>query len=253
MTPASEFAVAAEDLTVRFGDLAALDGVSFRVAEGEFVAIVGPNGAGKSTLIKVFLGLIAPTEGRALVAGKPPREAPAEAIGYVPQVKTLDRAFPALAIELAATGLAPRWPWRLGGDARKKAMDALERMSAGHLAERPIAQLSGGELQRVCVARALARRPRLILLDEPAAGMDVQAEARMCCDLADYCEETRATILMVTHDWGTARRHATAALLLNRRLHRFGPPAEIFREEALNEAFGHIPAEHVHQKSVHSA
>lgn len=246
MSAPAACALSADSLTVRFGDFAALESVDLRVAEGEFLAIVGPNGAGKSTLLRVFLGLLQPNEGSATVFGRPPREAAAELIGYVPQVKSLDRSFPAIAVELVATGLRPRWPWRVGAKMREEAVAALARVGAAHLSDRPVGALSGGELQRVCVARALARRPRLILLDEPAAGMDIQGEAQMCCDLADYRAETGATIVMITHDWGAARRHASRVLLLNRKAHRLALPQEAFSAEALHEAFGHIPAEHVH-------
>jgi len=237
-------AVRLEGLTVRYGSYLALEDLTFEIPEGAFVAIVGPNGAGKSTLLKVILGLVRPESGRVLLWGRPPQQVPPEWIGYVPQFKTLDRSFPALALELVVNGLRRRWPARVSPREREAALSALARVQAAHLAERRLARLSGGELQRVYLARAFVRRPRLLLLDEPATGMDVLGEADMYRLLEAYAEETGATILMITHDWEAAYHHATHVLVLNRRLIGFGPPERALSEECLRRAFGHVGHEH---------
>ncbi|AEB12129.1 metal ABC transporter ATP-binding protein [Marinithermus hydrothermalis] len=231
-------------LTVRFGDHQALERVAFTVPEGAFVAIVGPNGGGKSTLIKAVLGLVEPAQGHLRVLGRRPREVPPGWIGYVPQVKTLDRTFPALAFELVVSGLRRRWPMRVSRAERTAALEALARVGAAHLVERPLARLSGGELQRVYLARALVRRPELVLLDEPATGIDAVGEQDLYRLLEAYQRETRATILMVTHDWEAARHHASHVLVLNRRLIGFGPPERALSEECLRRAFGHVGHAH---------
>lgn len=232
---------------MQLGDHRALAEVSLAIEEGSFVAVLGPNGSGKTTLMKSLLGLLEPTEGTVRVLGVEPRQAPGEAIAYVPQVKTLDRSFPALAIELVATGLLRTWPWRVRGELRAQCLAALEKAGIAHLADRSTGLLSGGELQRVYLARALARRPRLILLDEPATGLDATSEADMYAILEMYREDSGATILMVTHDWEVAQHHADAVLLLNRRTIAFGPPAEAMREEHMRRAFGHQGHAHAMQ------
>jgi zinc transport system ATP-binding protein len=242
LTPALQ----ARDLTVRFGDYLALEDVSFSLPAGAFLTIVGPNGGGKTTLLRVFLGLVEPTGGQARAWGMPPDRLAASGVGYVPQIKTLDRLFPARAVELVATGLAPSWPWRLGGERRAQALAALERVGASKLAERPAARLSGGQLQRVYLARAIARHPRLVLLDEPAAGLDAGGEADLYAILEGYQRQSGATIVMITHDWDAVHHHATRVLLLNRRLISFGAPSEALAEHYFERAFGHVGHPHRH-------
>jgi zinc transport system ATP-binding protein len=237
-------ALTVSQLTVRFGDFTALEDVTFSLPEGAFLAIIGPNGAGKSTLLNVLLGLRPPTSGEVQVFETAPGALPGPQLGYIPQVKTLDRSFPGVALELVATGLHRTWPWRISVAQRAQALAALEQTGAANVADRPIAKLSGGELQRVYLARSLVRRPRLMVLDEPAAGMDVIGEADMYHRLGHYQEQTGATVVMITHDWEGARFHATHVLLLNRALIGFGPPAEVAREENLLRVFGHRG--HVH-------
>jgi zinc transport system ATP-binding protein len=230
-------------LAVRFGDHRVLEAVTFEVPPGAFVAVVGPNGSGKSTLLKVCLGLVPPEAGRVRLHGQEPGRVPPEWIGYVPQVKTFDRTFPALAVELVITGLRRRWPGRLDGG-RERALAALERVGVADLAFRPSGRLSGGELQRVYLARAVVRQPRLVFLDEPATGIDVVGEADMYRLLDDYRRDTGATVMMVTHDLEAASHHATDVLLLNRRQIGFGTPEAVLNEDCLRRAFGHLGHEH---------
>ncbi len=239
-----EEAVRLEGVTVRYGGYRALEDVSLTVPRGAFVAVIGPNGAGKSTLLKVLLGLVRPSGGRVLLFGRPLAQVPPNWIGYVPQFKTLDRSFPALAMELVVSGLRRSWPGWIGKDERRAALAALARVRGEALAEKPLARLSGGELQRVYLARAFVRRPRLLLLDEPATGMDVLGEADMYRMLEAYRDETGATILMITHDWEAAYHHATRVLVLNRRVIGFGPPERALTDECLRRAFGHVGHEH---------
>ncbi len=194
---------------------------------------------GQTTLLRCVLGLTDPTEGRVSVFDRAPLDCPAGWMGYVPQVKTLDRTFPARAVELVATGLLGRWPGRLGREARAGAMAALRQVGMERLAEHSIATLSGGELQRIYLARALAREPRLIALDEPAAGMDAPGEADMYSVLESYQARTGATIVMITHDWDASHHHSSHVLVMARHQVAFGPPAEALKDTVLREAFGH--------------
>ncbi|WP_027881609.1 metal ABC transporter ATP-binding protein [Meiothermus rufus] len=241
-----------QQFSVRFGEFQALEEVSLEVPQGAFVAIVGPNGAGKSTLLKALLGISpgalrdAPTRvsGTVRVWGRPPEQVPADWVGYVPQVKSFDHSFPALALEVVVSGLRRGWPFRLTPQERAKAQAMLEQVGAGHLAYRRLGRLSGGELQRVYLARSLIRQPRLLLLDEPATGVDVLGEADLYRYLEAYQRRSGATVLMITHDWEAAQHHASAVLLLNRRVIAYGPPAEVMCHTCLAQAFGHVGHAH---------
>ncbi|GEM82161.1 MAG: ABC transporter ATP-binding protein [Meiothermus sp.] len=234
--------------SVSFGEFQALQEVNLSVPQGAFVAIVGPNGAGKSTLLKALLGLErgllrdGPTQvsGTVRVMGLPPRQVPPGWVGYVPQVKGFDRSFPALALEVVVSGLRRRWPFIITAQERKKAEAMLDKVGALALANRRLGRLSGGELQRVYLARSLIREPRLLLLDEPATGVDVVGEADLYRHLEAYQAERGATVLMITHDWEAAQHHASAVLVLNRRVVGYGPPEQVLCHECLSQAFGHV-------------
>ncbi|MBI1292569.1 ATP-binding cassette domain-containing protein [bacterium] len=239
MTPA----IRLHHLGVSLGTWEALIDVSLEFDEG-FLALLGPNGAGKSTLVRTILGLVPATSGSVEVMGREPRAIPARDIGYIPQIKTLDRDFPALPVELVASGLRASWPWSVRTDERSKAMAALDRVGMASKAERPLGRLSGGEMQRVYLARALVRQPRLLILDEPATGMDALGEADMYRLLELYRRESGASVFMITHDWEVARHHASHVLLLNRRPVAFGPPKEVLTGDNLRRAYGHMGHSH---------
>jgi zinc transport system ATP-binding protein len=238
-------AIEVDGLTVRFGAYRALRAIRFQVDAGAFLTVLGPNGSGKSTLLKAMIGLIPPTEGRVHLFGQPPHAASPDDVAYVPQIKTLDRSFPALAAELVLTGLKQRWPGRRQPDDLERAYEALKHVGADHLAKRSLSTLSGGELQRIYLARGLVRQPRLILLDEPATGIDAVGAANLYDLLADYQDETDVTIVMVTHDWEVAYHHASVVLLLSGgRQVSCGSPREALTDEYLRQAFGHIGHAH---------
>jgi zinc transport system ATP-binding protein len=182
-----------------------LDDVSFHVHEGEFVALVGQNGSGKTTLLRLVLGLAVPEAGRIEIFGENPVEA-RTSVGYVPQNASYDPAFPISVREVVRMG-------RIVGSARSKGINptkptrgeaavsrALELADVADLENRPYSALSGGQRKRVLVARALASEPRLLVLDEPTANMDVESEKRLYQVLGKL--KKTATILIATHDTG---------------------------------------------------
>lgn len=241
MTPVIEI----KNLSLNYGEIKVLEDINLSIPENSFVSIVGPNGAGKTTLMKILLGLIKHTSGDVKIFGKHPDEVDPSLVGYVPQIKTMDRSFPALAIELVSSGITRRWPWLIKGEQRNKALDALSLVKADKLADRTLSELSGGELQRVCLARSIVRNPKLVVLDEPASGIDAIGEADLYNLLEAYQNKSSATILMITHDWHVANHHSDFVLLLNRKQVSFGPPVESLSEQNLRIAFGHIG--HVHK------
>jgi zinc transport system ATP-binding protein len=130
-------------------------------------------------------------------------------------------------------------------------MQALEFVGIADLAERSLGSLSGGELQRVYVARVLVRRPALVLLDEPATGMDISAEQDLHHLLEAYQEETKATIVMISHDWDTAQHHASHVLLINQRMRWFGATEDGPSEAVMRSTFGHVGHAHPMQHAGH--
>lgn len=232
-----------QNLSIKLGEHPVLENVSFEAFENQFVAIIGPNGAGKTVFMKTLLGLIKPSEGSMTLWGEPLAQN-ISPIGYVPQTKTLSRHFPALASELVLSGLKGVWPFRISKDEKKLVAQHLEQVGAAHLIERPLTALSGGELQRIYLARALIRNPRLVLLDEPATGIDTVGESDMYSLLEDYRKRIKAVIIMSTHDLEVASHHADSVLLLNQKQICFGPAKEVLTKENLYRAFGHDT--HVH-------
>ncbi|HEY2367635.1 MAG TPA: ABC transporter ATP-binding protein, partial [Polyangiaceae bacterium] len=164
------------DVNVSYGTRHVLEEITFFVPVGEFLCLCGPNGAGKSTLLKVILGLVEPDPGSVLIDGEP-REAVRRKVGYVPQRKSFDRDFPATPMDLVVANLRGRWPISISKDERALAMEALQRTGAAKLHKAQMKDLSGGETQRVYIARALVTKPKLIILDEPTAGVDVGGRA----------------------------------------------------------------------------
>ena len=180
-----------------------LHGVSARLLPGQVVALMGPNGSGKSTLLKVILGLLEPLSGRVEVLGSTPArlDRRRHQIGYMPQLRDVDRAFPVTVFDLAMMGRVGRlglfrWP---GARDREIVAGVLEQVGLTDLADRPFGALSGGQQQRAFMARALAQEPDLLVLDEPAAGVDDEHRARTGRLLADLRAQG-VPMLIATHD-----------------------------------------------------
>lgn len=205
------------DLHYRFDHEPALSGVNLKVLPGDFLAIIGPNGGGKTTLLRQILGLLKPDKGEVRVFGNPPGHA-AGRIGYVPQHGNTPPGFPATVEEVVLMGLAhghrhgPLF-WR---DERQKARDAMRRAGVSDLAQMRIDELSGGQHQRVLIARALITRPELLLLDEPMSNIDPYGRQCILETLTGLGSET--SIVMVSHDLGITANAVTAVAAVNRFL-----------------------------------
>ncbi len=227
-----------------FNDHLALDNINVEFPESSFNAVIGPNGGGKTTMLKIITGLVKPSKGEVSIFGFSTDKIPEGTIGYVPQVKTLDRSFPAKAIELVANGLLQRWPARINLKTRELCMEALKKTGAISIAERQLNKLSGGELQRVYMARAIVRNPRLLLLDEPITGVDPAGGHDINLFLDNIRKERKITVIVVTHDWEMAFHHTEFVLIINRRIVCYDKPKSAFKEENLRKAFGHIGHAH---------
>jgi zinc transport system ATP-binding protein len=232
------------DLSVRAGDYTILSGINLAVETGSCVSIVGPNGGGKTTLLKVMLGLIRLTSGTVNICGYSLDKAPAGCTGYIPQIKTHDISFPATALELAVSGITGKWPSLISKTDKIAATDALAMVGAEKIAKRQLSKLSGGELQKVFFARAIVRVPKLLLLDEPATGVDFGGEKDISRIIDDYKKSSDATVIMVTHDWESAYHHSDYILMLNRTNICFDVPSAAFSEENVRKTFGHIGHDH---------
>jgi zinc transport system ATP-binding protein len=194
-----------------------LEDVNCSLPQGEFLALIGPNGGGKSTVIKVVLGLLKPWRGSVRVFGEAPRKA-RQRIGYLPQAAQLDPLFPITVWDVACMGtLKPTWqPQHVGKRDREQVEAALGQAGLLDLRRRPIGALSGGQRQRVLLARALATNPDLLLLDEPAAGLDPQAAEELYELLASLAG--RVTVIMSSHDLVAVQRYASMVGVVDRGL-----------------------------------
>ncbi len=217
----------------------ALEGVSFSVPEGERAAIVGPNGAGKSTLFKVIVGLMPHLTGDVLVHGHSHHAGDCPSIGYVPQREAVDWNFPVTVMDVVLMGRVKEIGWlrRPGRADHAAAQQALQQVSLSDLASRHIGDLSGGQQRRVFIARALAQRADVLLLDEPFSGVDVEAQNAIF-SILDGLREQGVTVLLSTHDLETATTRFDRLLLLNRRLLANGPAESVLTPERLAAAYG---------------
>jgi zinc transport system ATP-binding protein len=223
----------AAGVTVDIDGRRILENVSFWIPKGEFVCLCGPNGAGKSTFLKAVLGLIEPTEGKIEILGKPADEA-GPAVGYVPQRKTFARDFPATAGELIVANLRGTWPIRITPAERDRARAALVRCGGEKLIDKPLAGLSGGETQRVFLARALVTDPRLLILDEPTAGVDVKGRAEFLDLLAQISASDELAAILVTHNLAAVAATAERIVYFESgRLIAWGLPNELLGQESL--------------------
>lgn len=218
------------NLSFRYARQPVLEDASFTIAAGESLCVIGPNGGGKSTLLKLLLGLLEPREGSLRVLGKTPLEARKQ-VGYVPQAIRFDPLFPVSVLEIALMGRLDRLRvGRYSRDCKEKAMAALADVDLSDLAARPFADLSGGQRQRVIIARALASEPRVLLLDEPTANIDLSVEAAFIGTLKKLRD--KMTIILVTHDLDIVSAIGSSVLCVNRWVHRHSLPlsGETIRE-----------------------
>jgi zinc transport system ATP-binding protein len=225
-------------LGVNLGGKAVLKDVDLHLHCGELTAVVGPNGAGKTTLLRAILGDLSYTgHVHFLDSGNQRQDRPV--IGYVPQKLEFDHTAPLSVLDLFAGALS-RWPAWLGHRPWlvKQAEKSLKAVEAGHLLERRVGQLSGGELQRVLLALAITPVPDLLLLDEPVSGIDASGIGHFHDMVSGLRQSHHLSVILVTHDLAQAARHADRIVFLNREVIVQGTAAEVLADSRVRQAFG---------------
>jgi zinc/manganese transport system ATP-binding protein len=229
-----------ENVGVRLGGRQILSGVSFTVAPGQFTGLIGPNGAGKTTLLRVILGLTPPTEGRVLLNGSPKTRQGGGLIGYVPQKLAIDQDMPLRARDVVGLGIDGN---KLGfplpsASRRRRVNEALEAVGAGSYADARIGELSGGEQQRVLIAHALIGRPKLLLLDEPLANLDLRSEQGIVSVLARLAHEQGIAVLISAHDLNPLLREIDTVVYVAAGRAAAGRTGDIIQSDVLSALYG---------------
>ncbi|MFA6358019.1 MAG: metal ABC transporter ATP-binding protein [Candidatus Omnitrophota bacterium] len=226
-----------DNLRVKLGADVILDNVNLHVNCGEVIGIVGPNGAGKTTLLRTILGEV-PYQGKITYringsVSKKPK------IGYVPQKLQFDLSSPISVVDLVASAISRKPIWAgVSEELLENVKGVLSLFSAVHLLKRRIGELSGGELQRVLLAIAMTPEPELLLLDEPASGVDVKGLSLFYQIVDDLRKKHHIAVILVTHDLAGVSSYVDRLILLNRSVIAEGNPQEVLSNEKLVKAFG---------------
>ncbi|HZK20971.1 MAG TPA: ABC transporter ATP-binding protein [Oscillospiraceae bacterium] len=212
------YAIDAKNLTVYYGKIPAISNVDLKVEDGEFLGIIGPNGGGKSTLLKAILGLVPISSGSVNIYRKPVSKN-RNLISYVPQFAAMDKRFPITLKEVVLTGFLKKGlsPFYKYNSAQKEiANELIEKVGLSALSNRRISELSGGEFQKMIIARALATEPKVLLLDEPTASVDPSSREQIYTLLENLNKDV--TIVLVTHDTLAISSHVRTLACLNKKL-----------------------------------
>lgn len=236
----NEIGIDIENVTVAYHGKVALHSASLQLKAGTICGLVGMNGAGKSTLFKAIMGFVKPNTGRILINGLPIRQVQKRnLVAYVPQSEEVDWNFPVNVYDVVMMG---RYGYmnllRIPRTIDKQAVrESLERVEMWPMRDRQIGELSGGQKKRTFFARALAQQGKVLLLDEPFAGVDIKTEKMMINLLIELCQ-TGHTILVSTHDLESITTFCDQVVLINRSILAYGNTSEVFTEENLSRTFG---------------
>ena len=233
-----EKAIQVRNLDVAYDRRLVVEDVTFSVPGGAMVGIIGPNGGGKSTLLKAVLGLVPQARGTVEVLERPVNRGVRQLVGYVPQREDVDWNFPVSAFDVVMMGRVPSMKLLRRPTAHDKelAWEALSTVGMEKYADTRIGEFSGGQQQRIFLARALAQEAEVLLLDEPVSGVDAPSQHEIF-DLLRSLKEAGKTVIVATHDLSCVAERFDLALLLNKRVVAFGRPEEVFTSELLNETY----------------
>lgn len=232
--------IRADNLSVTLGQRPVLENITFSARRGELTGIIGPNGAGKTTLLRAILGLVPIRAGNLTVLGisHPRLNEARPQIGYMPQRQSFERRFPLSAADVVATGLLSQQTLlRRVTDKMVKVDKALQSVGMEAFSSRSFQDLSGGEQQRILLARSLVREPELLLLDEPNSGLDFPAQQGFIALLRRLRESSSLTIVLVSHDLVSVAAAADQLVCINRTMHIHGNPAEVLHSPHLDDAY----------------
>jgi len=226
------------DLAAGYDARPAIDRITFAIRPGQMLGVIGPNGAGKTTLFKAILGLIPRHSGEILLHDADALTQRAM-MGYLPQLDAIQRTFPVSVADVAMMGRYPRMGWarRPGPEDAAAVRTALERVDLLDHAHTQIGKLSGGQMQRVLLARVLAQDPHLLLLDEPVSGVDPTTQHAIF-EVLEELRDAGKTVVVATHDLNCVVERFDLVMCLNRTLIAYGPPREVFRGEILEATYG---------------
>jgi zinc transport system ATP-binding protein len=231
----SESLIEVNDVFVSYGKIQALKSLTFTIEKGDYIGVIGPNGGGKSTLIKTILGLVKTNQGSISYLGQPYKKSKIK-MGYVPQINDINRYFPITVKEVVLTGklsteLIPLFKYTKNNLLEVK--DILELVGLGDLGDRQISDLSGGEFQKMLIARALIIKPDILLLDEPTAMIDILSQKQILNLLKKLSKDV--TILLVTHQIQAITKHVKKLMFLNKNVLAEGNPDEVYKYAYLNQ------------------
>jgi zinc transport system ATP-binding protein len=243
-------AVEVRGLSLTAGGRAILENINLHVPRGQIVALIGPNGAGKTTLLRCLLGLQKISAGEIKIFGESDLGRVLGRVGYVPQRMDLERSFVLSVREFLSLRLraSRHWFWQKHRQTDVQLRAALPEIGVEPLLDRPLARLSGGQLQRVLIAFALLGQPELLLLDEPTAGVDLPGEQTFYELIAQVQRRHHLAVILVSHDLSMVYRHADWVYALNVVVCCAGPPEQVMSAQSLKQAYGmHVsPYHHVH-------
>lgn len=229
------------NLSVFYGQTQAVENVSFALRKGDFVGLVGPNGSGKTTIAKALLGIVSPRSGDISLFGVPQEVfSQKNRIGYLPQKQTsINPIFPASAKEVVLLGLLSlkKTPKRITKKDSQKAIEAMDILGIANLQNKMLSELSGGQQQKVLLARALVSDPDLLILDEPSTALDPNSRENFFALVEDLNKKNGTTILLVTHDTGYIGQYANKLLYIDRKLVFFGKIGDFCPSEEQPECF----------------
>lgn len=233
----TEALISLEKVNKNFAGKAVLQNISLQLRQGQITTLIGPNGAGKSTLVRIILGLLVPDSGVV-------RPTENLNIGYMPQKLQIDSTLPISTCRFL----------QLANTSHEACHNALVSVGIGHLATTPIQKLSGGEMQRALLARAILRKPNLLVLDEPVQGVDITGQNALYKMIADLSKSLNCGVLMVSHDLHMVMSATDQVICLNRHICCYGRPEQVSQDPAYLDIFGETAIyahHHDHQHNIH--